>query len=459
MNFSFYIYGTPDGFNTFPVDNSSANFHSYNQSNTTSSQLTVKRQGQLIYYAYQRNLHQRTSDYLGFCLAFNGVYCTDPHKLFSLFNRAFDEVSLKGAILKFDKTKNIHYIINKFAEKPDEITRIKNLFKDSLDSEFAKDFKSIPPSFKLGTESKTISINESKADILSYIAEFDCVFITSSEKTLSELERIHKLLSDLYTENETLKTEYKILNKQKKQYRWVSILSVAVIASLIGLYFLNSIILSKEGTITKLEGIITDKNLQIGLLQDTIQTERFTIQQKNTAIQELKSNLSTCRDSLQTSENDNSQLREDLASCRSALREAESRYSSLNKSTAPITITKIEIGNTYYDRSIETDFGSTIYSRRTMYLTPKITYKGIDANRTINLKIKWYNPDGSLRTGTSSPRGFTLEESIYLYNGAHNTQQLTGWGNEKKGHWGKGKYRIEIWYEDVCLKSKTFTIY
>lgn len=93
-----------------------------------------------------------------------------------------------------------------------------------------------------------------------------------------------------------------------------------------------------------------------------------------------------------------------------------------------------------------------------MYLTPRITYTGINTGRSINLKIRWYRPNGTMSSGDSSPSGFSQQNSLYVYSGS-NTETLQGWGNKTKGYWGKGTYRIEIWYENVCLKAKTFTIY
>lgn len=68
-------------------------------------------------------------------------------------------------------------------------------------------------------------------------------------------------------------------------------------------------------------------------------------------------------------------------------------------------------------------------------------------------------PNGTLKTGTSSPYGFSQSEDCFIYSGSDNTYSLNGWGNRNKGHWTSGTYRIEVWYENTCLKSKTFTIY
>ena len=50
------------------------------------------------------------------------------------------------------------------------------------------------------------------------------------------------------------------------------------------------------------------------------------------------------------------------------LAEKESLLSSIANNNIPLIITDIQIGNTYYNGNIETNYGSTIYSRNTMYL-------------------------------------------------------------------------------------------
>lgn len=123
----------------------------------------------------------------------------------------------------------------------------------------------------------------------------------------------------------------------------------------------------------------------------------------------------------------------------------------------PIIITDIQVANTNNDGGIETDYGNTIYSNRTMYLKPKITYTGINTGKNIDLQVRLYTPSG-MSTGSSSPYGYTYSCSMYAYSG-ENTEKLTGWGNASPGNWKSGTYRFEIWHNDVCLRAKSFTIY
>ena len=126
-------------------------------------------------------------------------------------------------------------------------------------------------------------------------------------------------------------------------------------------------------------------------------------------------------------------------------------------STYPLIISDIQIANTYESGTIETGYGYTIYSSYSMYLKPKIKYEGL-VSGSYNLKVKWYNPDGTLSVGSSSPSGFSQSKNVYIYAG-FNEIELNGWGNKSYGNWNKGNYRVEIWYGNSCLKSKEFTIY
>lgn len=169
----------------------------------------------------------------------------------------------------------------------------------------------------------------------------------------------------------------------------------------------------------------------------------------------------TLRQQLDDVSKRNKNLENRVSSLSQEIESAEEALSTLKSKVGnayPLIISAIEIANTYKGGSIETDYGNTLYSGNTMYLKPKITYYGISSGTKV-LKVKWFKPDGSMSTGTSSPYGFSQSDSHNIYTGPDNTITMSGWGNEDKGHWRSGTYRIEVWYENTCLKSKTFTIY
>jgi hypothetical protein len=154
-------------------------------------------------------------------------------------------------------------------------------------------------------------------------------------------------------------------------------------------------------------------------------------------------------------------LRSEIGSLKQERDNAKSELSNLKSkvsNTYPIIITDIEIANVTYEGDIHTNYGDFLYGSSTMYLQPRIKYIGLSSGHK-TIKVKWYNPDGTIRRGTSSPSGFSQSQSMDVYPGDNNTYTFSGWGYSSKGHWSSGTYRIEIWYGNSCLKSKTFTIY
>lgn len=123
----------------------------------------------------------------------------------------------------------------------------------------------------------------------------------------------------------------------------------------------------------------------------------------------------------------------------------------------PLVVNDIQISNQYKDGSLQTDYGDIIYSNSTMFLAPKIFYTGLNPG-TKRLKVKWYMPNGQVKVADNSFEGFSQSFDVNIHEGS-NELCLLGWGYEIMGYWSSGLYRIEIWYEDCCLKSKTFEIY
>lgn len=266
MNFSFYIFGTPSGYNQYPADQNTAYFNDIALSNNTESQLTVKRDGQLVYYVYSRRLQENSRNFLGFCLVFNGVYHRAHKKLFELFESAYFDIQLKGELLKFHKGKS-NFVVNKFVEKAHEVERIRAFLKNQLEN----DFTDISAAFKFGTGAKTIAIREREQDILSAIAAYEVVHLTNDEKALSELERAQQTLTKLWAENYSLQDQYNKSVAKRKQYGVVLVLSFVLIGCLIGLFLFNRNLQSKDSQIIYLEEELTEKDAKLEELNKNIE--------------------------------------------------------------------------------------------------------------------------------------------------------------------------------------------
>ena len=131
--------------------------------------------------------------------------------------------------------------------------------------------------------------------------------------------------------------------------------------------------------------------------------------------------------------------------------------SSNSISEIPFIITKLEVANTDENSNIIQDYGETIWDYKTKYLTPRITVKPFKSTGTYTIYVKLYK-DGSLRTGSSSPSGYSYSSKVTISGNSSQVFTLSGWGSKTAGHWSTGEYRFEIWYGDYCIGSKTFKV-
>lgn len=153
-------------------------------------------------------------------------------------------------------------------------------------------------------------------------------------------------------------------------------------------------------------------------------------------------------------------LKKDMTSLSQERDQAIKEFSDFKENlgiSLPFYITDVHMGNVYYDGRIETQYGAPIRSANTMFLAPRIFYVGVVAGNR-KLYVKLFHPDGTLSIGTSSPKGYSMQSTVYIGTG-RGRQELGSWGNSSKGSWSAGNYRIEIWYNNGCIFTKTFTIY
>lgn len=291
MNFSLYLFGTPSNYNQYPADTNSQLFQGFYQIQKSDSQLTIYRSGQLVYYTFTRKLSSgSSSNYLGICLIFNGIYCRDNKQFFDIFDKAYSDIALNGKILLIDKSGNISFATDKFANKELEIERIKLFFQNNL-KYFRKDFALLTSSFRVGNGTKALSVNDESITILEAIRLYDCVHLTNNEKSDSELDRIHKMLSNLYTEKRELNTKYIRLLRQKKQYKVVMLLCIAILGCILVLIIFNRNLQSKDSKILSLETELTEKNDSISHQRSNIAQLQVTKSKLNSEIYNLKETL------------------------------------------------------------------------------------------------------------------------------------------------------------------------
>lgn len=423
MNFNFYIFGTPKGrYNQYP-DDYIASTLTHLQENTEGARLVIKREMNLTHYVYTERIDE--SNVIGFCLIFNNARIVKPKQLIYFFRYIIEKRLVEsGKIIRYNDKGSIQFVVNSFSECAKEIEKLREFINDELENNGSKYNIETLSSIYNGTKTMdTIDISASDAQIVLLTERHNTVIVNSGEgfdngyieKIMSSIRNqiagANKKIVELQQEN--LK-----LTRQKKQYRYVILLSIIILGCGVGLLFLNDNLSS-----TKSELLQANK----------------TISNKDSIISELNSHID----------------RKDRE-----IKQEKERYSDLESeiaSVAPFVITRVEIGSSDKGGSIETDFGNTLYKNRVRFFKPKFYYHGFSSG-SYTIKTKWYRPSGSLITGNSSPYGYSQSNNYSIRKGSNNLE-LDGWGYETAGNWDTGTYKLEIWCNDKCIFVKSFTIY
>lgn len=131
---------------------------------------------------------------------------------------------------------------------------------------------------------------------------------------------------------------------------------------------------------------------------------------------------------------------------------------AVSSSFVPFMVTKLEVADVDYDGNIQQSYGSTIYAYKTKYLKPRITVTPMMGNGDYTVYVKLFK-DGELKTGNTSPTGYSFSNKVTISGTSSQTFYLSGWGSNTAGHWSAGSYRFEVWYGDYCVGSKDFKVY
>jgi hypothetical protein len=80
-------------------------------------------------------------------------------------------------------------------------------------------------------------------------------------------------------------------------------------------------------------------------------------------------------------------------------------------------------------------------------------------DREITFFIKIIFPSGAVMRDTEkSPEGYTFSKTRRVWRDKNITIDLDGWGNADIINFYAGEWTVEVWYEDVCLRSEKVRI-
>lgn len=481
MNSTIYIFGNlGNGYAQYPNDYTTEIFLQFQEHTQATTQLTIHRDENLMYYGYVRRLHQK-GQYIGICVVLNGIMFRGIKTLFNRFENYITDMVVRGQIIEFSDSGDLISTVTNLYERQQEIERITTFIQNDIETLTTQ--KLPPLNFSIGkNESKSFLMDDKAESILEATYKYGYTYVyKDAEYNTSTLTSYSGKLQTLNNEKtaalqtiDKQKQEISDLKKKQKNYKLVIWLIVFICIG--GIIFISTInsrntqiqnlkddiqgqqqqIETQIQTIEDINSDLSNAKIEITSLNQTIQEQTDNIQSLQIDIENKNQTISTLNTKNKEQETTIAKLQKDNYNLLKTKKELSDINNQL-KNKLPLIIKDIEIANADNNGNIDTDYGRKIYGSRTMYFQPRIKYIGfISENKT--LKVKWYTPDGSLSTGNSSPEGFSQSETYYIKTES-NTLTLRGWGNKNKGHWKKGTYRIEIWYEDICLKAKTFTVY
>ncbi|WP_075556668.1 hypothetical protein [Parabacteroides timonensis] len=423
MNFNFYILGTPEGrYNQYP-DDYTAPILVGMQKNLKGSRLVIHREMNLIQYVYTEQIG--SNNFIGFCLIFNNIRLLKPKQLIKLFRLIIEERLVNsGRIIRYVANGELQFNIKLFSEEIKEIESLKVFINTELEvNEEKYEIEVLKTIYNGVKSSDTIDINSTDSEIILLSNQYNTVFV--SDDMGIENGYIHQVITSIREQNiaakkeiEKLQDEIVKLKRQKKQYNKVILLFLLMIICSCGLFFLNVNLNNTKNILEQTQKMLEESE-QVNVLR---------------------------KDSIR------------MLNCEKENIESEySNFKSLLTNVFPFIIDSVEVGNVDNDFNLETDYGAVIYSKNTMFLAPCLYYKGLK-EVSITLYVRLYTSDGMFSNATISPNGYTYSCDVTVYSG-NNTVKLPGWGGRNRGYWCSGSYRYEIWYNNVCLKAKTFTIY
>ncbi len=423
MNCNIYFFiGTQKGYSQYPDNYSKdiiSNILAETDRKKNISQFAISMNGKLAYMTYQ----YRYSDtkYFGICCEYNNVVPTNFNYLFEFYDNLMIDILNRGELLHYDSAGSICNSVDYISDKTELLNYYGNYISNHFNDELAKYINL--PSQNYTSEKKKIIVlayDDTHTQLTDLLSTYDNIVISRDNPYVLGYINTLKKSSDRISK---LETELAKTNRQKKQYRVVIFLVLAVAGCLVALYFFNSNIQSLTGNLSQRNEEIKVLNNDLTLANAKIDTMSIELSEKNQRIgleaSKNRNSIDSLNNLAQHQESVISGLRSDLSSANSSLSSTKSKLSQVQKKLSnyqkkvgkhlPLVVTDIGIANHYKGGKEETGYGGTIYSKNSMYLTPRINYIGL-VEGTRKFLIKLYKPDGTLSTGSPSsetPKGYS----------------------------------------------------
>ena len=431
MNCSVYIIASKDDetWYQYPDDYTRDIFSRASKIGSYRQRIVYVRNGNLMYHLFFRKID--SSKTIGLCFAVNNAVFVDVPKLQTIFAATFARMVWKGTVVSLSKEGKVTFTDDFNVAILDHIEYERT--SDFLTCELKREkthFENLPPenfSEDVNTIHQFTIQNFSQEVLIDALRNKNIVFVPiPAEKMEEGLERQMQELSSLSAENSKYKKEISWLEAEKQAAKLSRTLLtiLVVIAGAIAIF---------------LAIIVADSNSS----KSNDKSEALKAEQEK-------------NESLFLQYNELSKQYRELSKTHDTLINVAQQLNN----GVPICITDIGIENIDVKGNIQKNRHKKIYSKETMYLRPIIDYYGFNHLPRTIFFVKFIDSRGNVIRGDSSPSKYSYSVEISIQEGMnYNQRQLLGWGNEQKGNWTAGNYKVEIWYDGKLLKSKRFTIY
>lgn len=456
-----YIFATnaQNSLVSYPQDQTHEYFQYAIKMSRNNVQIVLVRKDNLLHYCYVRRIGSKQA--FGLCLRIDRIY-SNVDDLFRAFNSSFTSFVEAGIFLQMNSESNIILRETNFAKETVAIREMSDNLIHSLGIN-QKNTLALPPA------DYSVSINDcielsiegsTTVQIINAIKKYSNVYIVKTHDEIARVTEFAKLIKNIKEENRRLQDtiihqddNISELKKQKNKYKWVVFLLTIIF---IGAIVFFNVMQSKNDSIY----VLGQENAQLMKHVKSLQSDSSTLV---TDLIQTKTDLSTAnkklnRDSLKI--DSISQQNRILNDHINELLDISANYradiSNLQRQLSVLPI-KIEICNKS-NSGIDIDWGNNIEASRSMFLATRFECYS-NKSQELPFVLKLFRPNGELICSTENRgKGYTDRKQFSLKRGK-NVCEYQGWGGENRGFFSAGKYRCEIWVNDIKIGDKQFILY
>lgn len=278
MNVSVYLFGEfNSGYSQYPNDYTSSIFQKFSVNAKSTTQIAIHRDGNLVYYAYIRKLKQ--DRYIGLCVVLNGLMLKRLDGLFSLFENTISNLVTNGKLVHFNEQGDLVTSVEKLYLNREVIGLLTESLRAGF-NRFTHDCTPLPAvSYGTSKDScKDFVVDDDQDEIIksSYTNGYTYIY-KSKDFNTAQLNSYKEVLSKSYKEKQelhaklnALRIEHAKILKEKKQFKFVLILFVILLACCIGLFFLND-------NLNLTRDALSDANKTISIQKDSLNIKSMEI--------------------------------------------------------------------------------------------------------------------------------------------------------------------------------------